>query len=161
MLLLTLAGGGGGTLLLCGAYTIGKEKVFLQLARELRLRVYVEPAKLRVLRQLQLGAQDMARFTTCKEQAQLHIVPLFKLSLRSLRAMKKREYASYSSVVARPSPPPFQSLPSNGAPPLQSLPFHGTPLLVLVMDGTPFLGTAAPSTRPVQRARLTAAGQVL
>ena len=42
------------TLFLVGSYSIGKEKVFLEIAREFGMKIYASPAKLRLIRQIQL-----------------------------------------------------------------------------------------------------------
>jgi DNA cross-link repair 1A protein len=52
------------TLVLFGAYTIGKERVFLEAARQVGFRLHVSAARLSTLACLELSAEDMARFTT-------------------------------------------------------------------------------------------------
>ncbi|KAL6747553.1 beta-lactamase-like protein [Haematococcus lacustris] len=61
------------SLLVVGAYHIGKEKVYLGLAKRLGLKVWVTPAKRRVLELLALPADDLALLTHSPADAQLHV----------------------------------------------------------------------------------------
>ncbi|KAF5826937.1 hypothetical protein DUNSADRAFT_1711 [Dunaliella salina] len=62
------------TLVVVAAYRIGKERVFLGLARALGVKVWCSPAKRRVLAQLGLSDPDWALLTDDPFQAQLHVV---------------------------------------------------------------------------------------
>ncbi|CAL5219219.1 g1011 [Coccomyxa viridis] len=64
------------TLFLCGSYTIGKERLFLEVARILKRKVYVSVAKRKIVEALNLPAEYKALLTTYDRAALLHAVPL-------------------------------------------------------------------------------------
>ncbi|KAK3032211.1 hypothetical protein RJ639_036141, partial [Escallonia herrerae] len=68
------------TLFLIGSYTIGKERLFVEVARVLRKKVYVTAAKLRLLECLGLSSKDMQWFTLNEQESQIHVVPMWTLA---------------------------------------------------------------------------------
>lgn len=88
------------TLVLFGAYSIGKERVYLQVGRELGVRIFVERARWRVLECLGLPPEDTAMLTTQPGLTRFRVVPMGHLRLDRLRALLKAEAATYDSVVA-------------------------------------------------------------
>ena len=60
-------------LVLLGAYTIGKEKVLLEVAKACKLPIFVEPEKLEILRQLGLSSAELALFVTEPTATPLHV----------------------------------------------------------------------------------------
>lgn len=62
-------------LILLGAYTIGKEKVLLEVAKSCGLPIYVDPRKHQVMQQLQdeLSPAEMALFVTDPKATPLHV----------------------------------------------------------------------------------------
>ncbi|GAV80704.1 SAM_1 domain-containing protein/DRMBL domain-containing protein/Lactamase_B_2 domain-containing protein [Cephalotus follicularis] len=92
------------TLFLIGSYTIGKERLFLEVARVLRRKVYVNPAKLRLLECLGLSEQDMQWFTLNERDSNIHVVPMWTLA--SFKRLKhiSNQYASRFSLIVAFSP---------------------------------------------------------
>ena len=111
------------TLVLFGAYTIGKERIFLEVARQLNVRLHVCSPRLSTLACLDLSPKDMARFTTdasatrcaaeslspCTAMAGLTwpsfclrwaVVPIAYLRFDRMRAMLKESNGRYTSVIA-------------------------------------------------------------
>ncbi|GAQ80301.1 putative Sterile alpha motifdomain-containing protein [Klebsormidium nitens] len=89
------------TLFLIGAYTIGKERVFLEVARELNTKVYVGAARRKVLACLDLPAEDMARLTTNENESNVHVVPLWSLAnFKRLTTIAKHYQGRYNTFVS-------------------------------------------------------------
>ena len=76
--------GDRGTLLLFGMYTIGKERLFLAVARALKERVYVTPAQFKVLSLLNLPPADAALLTQDPKFSRIHVVTMKSLTLGNL-----------------------------------------------------------------------------
>ena len=76
--------GKGRTLHLFGAYTIGKEKMYLSVAERFGLRVYVDTSRYRVLSALHWSKERMKIFTTCKEEACIWVVPLSHINFKNM-----------------------------------------------------------------------------
>ncbi|GAB2276374.1 hypothetical protein Dimus_011102 [Dionaea muscipula] len=92
------------TLFLIGCYTIGKERLFLEVARVVNKKVHVTAAKLRVLKCLGLPEEDMQRFTIHEEESHIHVVPLWTLaSFKRLKQLSCR-YANRFSLIISFSP---------------------------------------------------------
>lgn len=58
----------------------GKEKLFIEVARLLRKKIYVGAAKLRLLKCLQLPAEDMQWFTVNEMESHIHVVPMWTIA---------------------------------------------------------------------------------
>lgn len=79
------------TLFLIGSYTIGKERLFLEVARVLRQKIYINPAKLKLLECLGFSKEDMQWFTVKEEESHIHVVPLWTLaSFKRLKHISNR-----------------------------------------------------------------------
>lgn len=65
---------------------VGKERLFLEVARLLRKKVYVGAAKLRMLRCLGLPEEDMQWFTANEMESHIHAVPMWTIA--SFKRMK-------------------------------------------------------------------------
>jgi len=64
----------------CASYvSIGKERLFLEVARSLRQKVYVTAAKLRLLKCLELE-EDMQWFTSNEHESNIHVAPMWTLA---------------------------------------------------------------------------------
>ncbi|GMN63276.1 hypothetical protein TIFTF001_032345 [Ficus carica] len=89
------------TLFLIGSYTIGKERLFLEVARVLRKKVYVSAAKLRILNCLGFPREDMQWFTLNELESQIHVVPMWTLaSFKRLKYVANQYKGRFSLIVA-------------------------------------------------------------
>lgn len=95
------------TLLLFGSYTIGKEKIFMSCAKSLKMKIYVEARKLRILSALNLNREQMEMFTNTKSEAQIWVVPMGHCTFQHMDAYLADANSStkglgcgYSRVVA-------------------------------------------------------------
>ncbi|PPD95423.1 hypothetical protein GOBAR_DD07559 [Gossypium barbadense] len=89
------------TLFLIGSYTIGKERLFLEVARVLRRKVYITAAKLRLLECLGLSEEDMQWFTSNDQESQIHVVPMWTLaSFKRLKHISNHYARRFNLVVA-------------------------------------------------------------
>ncbi|ESQ39204.1 hypothetical protein EUTSA_v10001326mg [Eutrema salsugineum] len=89
------------TLFLIGSYTIGKERLFLEVARVLREKIYINPSKLKLLECLGFSKEDMQWFTVKEEESHIHVVPLWTLaSFKRLKHIANRYTNRYSLIVA-------------------------------------------------------------
>ncbi|XP_042476171.1 uncharacterized protein LOC122057888 [Macadamia integrifolia] len=88
------------TLFLIGSYTIGKERLFLEVARVLHKKVYVGAAKLRLLECLGLPEADMQWFTKNEQESHIHVVPMWTIA--SFKRMKHLS-SQYSVGVQFPT----------------------------------------------------------
>ena len=64
------------TLFLFGSYTIGKEKIYLSVAEKLKMKVYVDSRRYRILSSLEWPKERMQLFTKNKSESCLWVVPL-------------------------------------------------------------------------------------
>ncbi|KFK37360.1 hypothetical protein AALP_AA4G246500 [Arabis alpina] len=89
------------TLFLIGSYTIGKERLFLEVARVLHQKIYINPAKLKLLECLGFSKEDMQWFTVKEEESHIHVVPLWTLaSFKRMKHIANRYTNRYSLIVA-------------------------------------------------------------
>jgi DNA cross-link repair 1A protein len=72
------------TLHLFGAYTIGKEKIYLSVAEHFGLKVYVDKSRYRILSALDLPKECMKLLTTSKEFASIWVVPMSHLNMKKM-----------------------------------------------------------------------------
>lgn len=89
------------TLILVGTYGIGKEKVLFEIARALRRKVFVTPARRKMLECMGFSEDDMSLLTTNEAAATVHDVPLWSVS-SSARMQKLANFHShtYTTLVA-------------------------------------------------------------
>ncbi|KAK7829700.1 dna cross-link repair protein snm1 [Quercus suber] len=89
------------TLFLIGSYTIGKERLFLDVARVLRKKVYVTAAKLHILRCLGFPEEDMRWFTINEQESHIHVVPMWTIaSFKRLKHISNQYVGRFSLIVA-------------------------------------------------------------
>ncbi|XP_073051840.1 uncharacterized protein [Primulina eburnea] len=89
------------TLFLIGSYTIGKERLFIEVARVLRKKIYVTSAKLRILECLDLQKEDMQWLTLNEQESHIHVVPMWSIaSFKRLKHMSNQYMGRYSLIVA-------------------------------------------------------------
>ncbi|KAL7122267.1 hypothetical protein ACP275_01G034500 [Erythranthe tilingii] len=89
------------TLFLIGSYTIGKERLFLEVARTLRKKVYVTAPKLRILECLGLPREDMQWFTTNEQDSHIHVVPMWTIAnFKRLKHVSDQYTRRFNLIVA-------------------------------------------------------------
>ncbi|XP_020206250.1 DNA cross-link repair protein SNM1 [Cajanus cajan] len=89
------------TLFLIGSYTIGKERLFLEVARSLRKKVHVTAAKLRLLKCLEFNEEDMQWFTSNEHESNIHVAPMWTLaSFKRLKHISSQYNGRYNLIVA-------------------------------------------------------------
>lgn len=89
------------TLFLIGSYTIGKERLFMEVARVLRKKVYVTAAKMRLLECLGMPKEDMEWLTLDERESHIHVVPMWTLaSFKRLKHVSNMYMGRYSLIVA-------------------------------------------------------------
>ncbi|KAK9946785.1 hypothetical protein M0R45_012230 [Rubus argutus] len=89
------------TLFLIGSYTIGKERLYLEVARVLRKKIYVTSGKLHILKCLDFPEEDLQWFTLNEHESQIHVVPMWTLaSFKRLKHVSDQYASRYSLIVA-------------------------------------------------------------
>ncbi|PRQ27388.1 putative metallo-beta-lactamase, sterile alpha motif/pointed domain-containing protein [Rosa chinensis] len=89
------------TLFLIGSYTIGKERLYLEVARVLRKKIYVTAGKLHILKCLDFPEEDMQWFTLNEHESQIHVVPMWTLaSFKRLKHVSTQYASRYSLIIA-------------------------------------------------------------
>eukprot|EP00977_Amphora_coffeiformis_P019592 scaffold7349_cov173-Amphora_coffeaeformis.AAC.73 len=71
-------------LLLFGAYTIGKERIYMAVAKALGMKVYVDARRYRILQALEWPEQERALITRRVDETMLWVVPLGHISMKKL-----------------------------------------------------------------------------
>ncbi|XP_034049447.1 DNA cross-link repair 1A protein isoform X1 [Thalassophryne amazonica] len=87
------------TLVVCGSYSVGKEKVFLALADVLGSKVSLSRDKYSTMCCLELE-QVRQRMTTDWKAAQVHVLPMMQISFKKLQDHLARFSAQYDELVA-------------------------------------------------------------
>lgn len=76
---------GKRALFLFGAYTIGKERIYLSVAERLDCKVYVDKPRYKILSALNWPRERMARLTTNKDETNLWVVPLGHINFKRIQ----------------------------------------------------------------------------
>ncbi|KAL9240679.1 hypothetical protein vseg_014870 [Gypsophila vaccaria] len=92
------------TLFLIGSYTIGKERLFLEVARVLKRKIYIPVAKLRLLECLGLPAEDMQWLTLNDNESNIHVVPMWTIASFKRLKQLSYQYAGKASLIIAFSP---------------------------------------------------------
>ncbi|XP_017289462.1 DNA cross-link repair 1A protein [Kryptolebias marmoratus] len=87
------------TLVVCGSYSVGKEKVFLALAEALGSKVCLSRDKYNTMCCLE-SEQIRNRITTDWKAAQVHVLPMMQLSFKKLQDHLARFASLYDQLVA-------------------------------------------------------------
>ncbi|KAE8284048.1 DNA cross-link repair 1A protein SNM1-like protein A [Larimichthys crocea] len=87
------------TLVVCGSYSVGKEKVFLALAEVLGSKVCLSRDKYNTMCCLE-SEQVRQRITTDWKAAQVHVLPMMQLSFKKLQDYLARFSRQYDQLVA-------------------------------------------------------------
>ncbi|PHU09431.1 hypothetical protein BC332_21291 [Capsicum chinense] len=89
------------TLFLIGSYTIGKERLFVEVARALQKKIYITASKLSILECLGFTREEMQFFTLNEQESQIHVVPMWSLaSFKRLKYVSNQYAGRYSLIVA-------------------------------------------------------------
>ncbi|XP_071170820.1 DNA cross-link repair 1A protein-like isoform X1 [Mytilus edulis] len=87
------------TLVVCGSYTIGKERIFTAIARRFDCKICVQRDKYKVLECLE-DPDLSARLTLDANETFLHVLPMKKLNLQGLHEYRSKLRTEYNNVVA-------------------------------------------------------------
>ncbi|XP_052102796.1 DNA cross-link repair 1A protein-like isoform X2 [Mytilus californianus] len=87
------------TLVVCGSYTIGKERIFTAIARRFDCKICVQRDKYKVLECLE-DPDLSARLTLDANETFLHVLPMGKLNLQGLHEHRSKLRTDYNNVVA-------------------------------------------------------------
>lgn len=82
------------TLIAFGAYSIGKERLFLAVAAALRERIGVDPARLRTYRAALADAVDVERVFTTDQGARIRVVSMHVVALHRLSSLVGGRWSS-------------------------------------------------------------------
>ncbi|KAL6655508.1 hypothetical protein ACP70R_006334 [Stipagrostis hirtigluma subsp. patula] len=89
------------TLFLIGSYTIGKERLYMEVARLLQKKIYVGAAKLQILKHLELPPEIMHWFTANEAESHIHVVPMWMLaSFKRLKHLSNQYAGRFDLIVA-------------------------------------------------------------
>ena len=91
------------TLHLFGAYTIGKEKIYLSVAERYGLKVYVDKSRYKILSTLNLPEAYTKLLTTNREESDMWVVPMGHLNMK-----KMPEY--FSIANSKPFAPAYDRI---------------------------------------------------
>lgn len=83
-------------LMLFGAYTIGKEAVYMSVAKALGLKVYVDKRRHRILSTLDWSAADISILTTDPKGTNIWVVPLGHINMKKLASYKSIHMKGFS-----------------------------------------------------------------
>ncbi|XP_019902483.2 DNA cross-link repair 1A protein isoform X1 [Esox lucius] len=87
------------TLVVCGSYSVGKEKVFLALAEVLGTKVCMSKDKFNTMCCLE-SERIRQLITTAWETAQVHVLPMMQLNFKNLQAHLTRFSGQYDKLLA-------------------------------------------------------------
>lgn len=105
----------GRLLIICGTYSIGKEKLCLGIARALDCKIWAPPGKQRICAALE-DAELTARLTSDPREAQIHMQALAETRGETLQAYLDELKPHFSRVVGfRPSGWSYRAPGSRGA----------------------------------------------
>lgn len=87
------------TLFLFGSYTIGKEKVYLEVAKALKRKIYVSATKKKILDCLQLPPEESSLLSTNDLETNLHVVPLWMVNQKHMAKTFKYYRGAYDCII--------------------------------------------------------------
>ncbi|XP_013385762.1 DNA cross-link repair protein SNM1-like [Lingula anatina] len=87
------------SLIVCGTYTIGKERIFIAIAEAIQSRVCVTREKYRILQCLDDNKLD-GMLTTKWTEAKVHVLPMGKLKLDTLQEHLRSFKGQFDNILA-------------------------------------------------------------
>ncbi|EFX03971.1 DNA repair protein pso2 [Grosmannia clavigera kw1407] len=94
---------GSRLLVVCGTYSIGKERICVAIAQALGSKIYASPAKIRIMQQLD-DPELAALMTSNPAEAQVHMQMLMEMRAETLATYHETYSAHFSRIVGfRPS----------------------------------------------------------
>ncbi|ETW01867.1 hypothetical protein, variant 3 [Aphanomyces invadans] len=91
---------GGRVLFLFGSYSIGKERLFMEIARHLQRKVFVERSKHLLLSCFDWPDSDMEMLTLESSTTNLHVVPMGSLTFDVMGALLSKHRLRFEKVIA-------------------------------------------------------------
>lgn len=86
------------TLVVCGSYTIGKERIFVAIAEAFNAKVYVEKEKMNIIECLE-DPRLKQLATLNSNETFIHVIPMGKLNIRDLEEYISK-YPAYENLIA-------------------------------------------------------------
>lgn len=88
------------TLVLFGSYSIGKERVFLEVGRQCGVHIHVERQKARLIECMQLPPEDARLLTSDVNATRWRVVPMAHLKAQRLRELLRSSGGRFTGCVA-------------------------------------------------------------
>lgn len=103
-------------LVICGTYSIGKERICVAIAKALNSKIFASPAKIKICKQL--GIPELtARLTSNPLDAQVHMQMLMEIRAETLQEYLNSYKPHFSRIVGfRPSGWNFRPVSGKGVP---------------------------------------------
>jgi DNA cross-link repair 1A protein len=141
----------GRLLVVCGTYSIGKERICLGIARALDCKIWAPPGKMRICAALE-DEELMGRMTDDPKEAQIHMQMLMEIRAETLQEYLNSYKPHFSRIVGfRPSGWNYKPPNSRYILPLPSLPF---PSLDAISANTYYVDSPTrPRSKPSSTAR--------
>lgn len=87
------------TIIVFGTYTIGKERIIIDTALRYGCKIYVTPAKYKIIECLNYSPSIMRLFTRKVDEAKIHVVPLWDVGMDKLAQYLKTQSWPVARVV--------------------------------------------------------------
>lgn len=87
------------TLFLFGTYGIGKERLFMEVAKKAKRKVYVSGDKMAALECMDLPSEERELLTSNHEVTNLHAIALWKITVDSMHQILQRYGTRYSNII--------------------------------------------------------------
>jgi DNA cross-link repair 1A protein len=151
----------GRLLVICGTYSIGKERICLGIARALDCKIWCAPGKMRICQALE-DEELMSRMTDDPKEAQIHMQMLMEIRAETLQEYLNSYKPHFSRIVGfRPSgwnyrPPNSRFVDSQHLPPNHASPCYLCKLLTRRNTDSPTPQLSPQSSTPPTGAPPTA-----